>query len=302
MLRKILTNSALVGAIAMGSQLALADAQSTPTPESTPVAQNTPASAIGAAFDGKWHTTIAPYIWVPGISGTLVFRHPGLAGVGGAATQESLINVSTGPTNYLAFINSGGLIAGELRKNAFSLAGDLMFLNLSHTGSSNVTITGPGGRVEIPVTASVGWHLNNTLWELAPGVTVAHGSAGSIDAFAGVRSLSLRSDASWTFTGPLTLVPLTGSASESVTVADFIGGIRGKVRLGERWFLPYYGDLGTGGDSTTSQYYVGFGYASHWGNLLLVYRSLGYNQTKEGARIKNLNLAGVALGATFELK
>ena len=261
------------------------------------VAQMTPSPPPQSIFDNKWHGSITPYVWAPGISGTLVFRHPALTGVGIAT-----INVATGPSNYLSFVNSGGMVAGEVRKNAFDISADVIFLNMSNNNTLNVTIGGPAGNVEIPVTASVGWHLNTTMWELEPGAMVAHGDAGDMIVFTGVRSISLKSSASWNFTGPIDLVPLTGSDSETVTVTDVLGGVRGRVNLGGRWFLPLYEDFGFGtSNTTTSQFYGGVGYGEHWGNLLLFYRQLYFDQNNSAARARGLELNGLTLGATINL-
>jgi hypothetical protein len=262
------------------------------------VAQTTPSPPPQNIFDNKWHASISPYLWAPGISGTLVFRHPALTVPG-----EATINVATGPSNYLSFVDSGGMVAAEVRKNAFDISADLIFLNMSNnTGPTNVTITGPAGNVEIPVTASVGWHLNTTMWELEPGAMVAHGDAGDVVVFTGVRSISLKSSASWNFTGPIDLIPLIGSDSESVTVTDVLAGVRGRVNLGGPWFLPLYEDFGSGtSNTTTSQFYGGVGYAEHWGNILLFYRQLYFDQNNSGARARGLELNGLTLGATINL-
>jgi len=267
--------------------------------QSTPAAA--PTTAPAASPDNAWHATLSPYLWLPGISGTLSLKHPALAPGGGPGTGFANINIATGPNNYLSFVNSGGLVAAEVSKGAFDIGADLLFLNLSHTGSANVTITGPLGNVEIPVTSAVGWHMNQTLWELTPGMTLAHGPAGSIGAFVGVRSLSMTAAANWTFTGPIDLVPLSDQASGNVTLTDFIGGVRGKLALGDKWFAPYYVDFGSGTSNSTYQYFAGVGYAQHWGNLVLFYRDLGYNQTNADARLQNISLGGLGLGVTFNL-
>jgi len=265
------------------------------------VAQATPTPPPQNAFDNKWHASITPYLWAPGISGTLVFRHPLLPGAIVGADKEASINVSTGPSNYLSFIDSGALVAGEVRKNAFDIAADVIFLNFSNNGTANVTITGPGGKVEVPLTADVGWHLNQTMWELEPGLMFAHGDDGDAIVFTGVRSVSLKASASWSFSGPIDLIPLTGSDSESVTVTDVLGGIRGRVNIGPRWFVPLYQDIGFGSQTTTTQFYGGIGYAEHWGNLLLFYRQLYFDQPGANARARGLELNGMTLGATINL-
>jgi hypothetical protein len=272
--------------------LGAASQQMTPQPAATP----TPSAFQYDAFDNKWHASITPYLWAPGISGQLQFRRPALIGVGLAT-----IAVATGPTNYLGFFNFGALVAGEMRKNAFDVSADVIWLNLSHYGSSNVTITGPLGNVEIPVSTSVGWRLTTTMWELEPGVVFTHGTGGNGVFFAGVRSIGMTSAASWAFTGPIDLVPLTGSTSGSKTITDFITGLRGRVALGGRWFMPLYGDVGWGGQNTTNQWYAGIGHAERWGSLELFYRQLYYNDTSATPILHNLQLGGLALGATINL-
>jgi len=137
---------------------------------------------------------------------------------------------------------------------------------------------------------------------LEPGAMVAHGDAGDMIVFTGVRSISLKSSASWSLTGPIDLIPLTGSDSESVTVTDVLGGVRGRVNLGGPWFLPLYEDFGFGtSNTTTSQFYGGVGYAEHWGNILLFYRQLYIDQNNNAARVRGLELNGLTLGATINL-
>ncbi len=265
--------------------------------QSQPPAQATPEPGLQEAFDNKWHASITPYIWAPGISGTLVFHHAVLTGAGVAT-----IGVATGPSNYLTFVNSGGMLAAEVRKNAFDISGDVIFLNMSNSGSNTTTISGPGGVVQIPVTSSVGWHLNTTMWELEPGLVVGHGDAGTAIVFTGLRSVSLKTSASWSFTGPINLVPLTGSGSESATITDGLIGVRGKVSLGGCWFAPLYQDFGWGtAGTTTTQFFGGFGYAEHWGNILLLYRQLYFDQESGTARVRGLELNGLTLGATINL-
>lgn len=290
---------AVLGALAFAAVPAAVPAQSaTPAPDAVPSASALPSPASRDEYDGKWHTLITPYVWLPSISGTVNFHHPALLGIIGSDVAQ--ITVGASASSVLSHLNSGGLIAGEVRKDAFAVGADLIFMNLSDSGNRAVTITGPDGRVEIPLTSAIGTHINNTIWEIIPGYTLAHGQWGNFDAFIGVRSISLHSTLGWTFTGPIDIVPLTGSANADVTLTDFIGGIRGKLRLGDRFFIPYYGDAGSGGSNSTSQYYSGIGYAQNWGNLILLYRSLEYNQNG-GQLLQHATISGLAFGATFKL-
>jgi hypothetical protein len=84
-----------------------------------------------------------------------------------------------------------------------------------------------------------------------------------------------------------------------VDLWDAIIGVRGKARLGESgWFVPYYLDAGTGSSALTWQGMAGIGHTFKWGDVLLAYRHLYYDQ-KGDKLIQDIRFSGPALGATF---
>ena len=62
--------------------------------------------------------------------------------------------------------------------------------------------------------------------------------------------------------------------------------------------MPLYLDAGTGTSTFTWQGLLGVGYAFGWGDVLLVYRHLSFEQGSEGD-VQHLTFSGPALGATF---
>jgi hypothetical protein len=71
------------------------------------------------------------------------------------------------------------------------------------------------------------------------------------------------------------------------------------VRFGAgKLFLPYYLDAGAGSSKFTWQGMLGIGYAFSWGDLLLVYRYLSFEQG-DNKPVERFWLAGPALGVTF---
>jgi hypothetical protein len=158
----------------------------------TPMATPKPGAAL---FDGNWHTTLVPYVWVPNINGTLKFALPN-----SATTVAKYVNIKAGPNDYLASLNFAIMLTAEVRKGRWSLLGDYINLNLSTTTGSVASISGPHGNVTIPTTLNTATRLTGTLWLLAPNYTLAHGSAGSIDVLAGVRALDSTASATWDFT------------------------------------------------------------------------------------------------------
>ena len=70
------------------------------------------------------------------------------------------------------------------------------------------------------------------------------------------------------------------------------------MNLTEEWYLPYHFDIGTGDSDLTWQALVGVGYRFDWGDILLAYRHLSYDQGNAGF-IQDLELSGLALGVNF---
>jgi hypothetical protein len=75
--------------------------------------------------------------------------------------------------------------------------------------------------------------------------------------------------------------------------------VRGRLSFGDgRWYVPYYADIGGGSSATTWQALAGLGYAFGWGDVLLVYRHLEYDQSG-GKLLQNIRFDGPALGLAF---
>jgi hypothetical protein len=89
-----------------------------------------------------------------------------------------------------------------------------------------------------------------------------------------------------------------GSISETADLWDAIVGVRGRVKLAERWFLPYYLDVGAGSSKLTWQALAGIGYAFGWGDVTLAWRQLSYDQ-KDDKLLQDFRFKGSLLGATF---
>jgi len=72
--------------------------------------------------------------------------------------------------------------------------------------------------------------------------------------------------------------------------------------LNDRWFLPYYADIGAGNDSLkTWQAFGGVGYAFNWGEVSLTYRHLAYDQGSDGL-MRNIAFGGPKLGVGFRFQ
>ena len=68
--------------------------------------------------------------------------------------------------------------------------------------------------------------------------------------------------------------------------------------LNEKWYIPYYADIGTGQSNLTWQLYAAIGYKFNWGNIRLGYRYLEYDQDDDKF-VQDLKLYGPVLGIGF---
>ena len=91
----------------------------------------------------QWTFSIAPYLWLPNINGTLKYNIP--PGAGGRPAVE------TGPNDYLEALQGIIMISGEARRGRWSVFTDLIYLDFSDQKSSVESVDFGGSLV----TASV---------------------------------------------------------------------------------------------------------------------------------------------------
>ena len=268
----------------------------------TLIAISVPAYAGEPAPADKWTFAVRPYLWAPGISGTLKYDVPP-TGDGGANVDFA--------SYILQNLNFALMLTAEARKGDWSVLTDVVYLDVESDDSNvkSVSFAGPGGRVEISAGADLGTtvKLSGLLWELAGGYTVARGGNSSLDLLAGFRYLGIEAKTDWQLSGSITdnvsggggTFARSGSASSRVDLWDAIVGIRGTVGLGDsRWAIPYYLDVGTGDSALTWQGVAGIEYRYDWGDLQLLYRHLYYDM-KGDKLLQNVSLSGPAIGVNF---
>lgn len=256
-----------------------------------------PAQAEDNSYDGDWHFAVTPYIWLPNINGNLRINHfP--AGPGTSADAE------TGPNSYLENLTFAMMLSGEARKGPWAVFTDVIYLDFANQDSSLKSVSGPDGEVVIPRDENVNTKtsLRGGVWTLAGSYTVARNESSTLDLLAGARDLVIKTRIDWdlttTFTGPGISVQSSGDHSKRGNLIDAIVGLRGRLRFGNGWFVPYYLDLGTGESALTWQALAGIGYAFQWGDLMASYRSLYYDQSGDHL-LQNIRFNGPAVGLTF---
>jgi len=257
-----------------------------------------PAQAQSVAPAEEWKFAITPYLWLPNINGTLKYNIPPGA--------EGSPDVEVGPNDYLQNLQAIMLISGEVRKDRWSVFGDLIYLGFGKENSSVKAINFGGDLVSSSVNVATSSSLRGTTWTLGAGYAVQTGQVATLDVFGGLRYFDLTVSTDWQLATDVTVTggggltfPRTGGISKSLTLWDGIVGVRGRIRFGDSdWSMPYYLDVGAGSSSLTYQWMLGVAYSFKWGEVTLAHRYLYYDQ-KDDKFLQNFSFSGPALGATI---
>ena len=267
----------------------------------TLIAISLPAYAGEPAPADKWTFALRPYLWAPGIDGTLKYDVP--------PTGDGAANVDFS-SYILENLNIALMLTAEARKGDWSVLTDVVYLDVESDDSQGEVgqlrgTRGPGrrspsGRTWAPRSSSA-----ESFGSLAGGYTVARGGNSSLDLLAGFRYLGIEAKTDWQLSGSITgsgsgeSFARSGSASGRVDLWDGIVGVRGTVGLGDsRWAIPYYLDVGTGDSALTWQGVAGIEYRYDWGDLQLMYRYTYYDM-KGDKLLQNVSLGGPAIGVNF---
>jgi len=257
-----------------------------------------PALAAVDPYDGGWHFSLTPYLWVPNINGSIDAK---ISGLRTRATAADLGDVSLsakiGPNDYLENLEFGLMLTGEARKGDWSVFTDIIYIDFGDQGSHVRDITGPDGRALTAIDRNIEIDLSVTVWTLAGAYTVARAPMGHLDVLAGFRYVGVDSELKWELSGSRDFLDRAGKVSSDRTEWDGIVGVKGQVRLGDgHWFVPYYADVGTGSSNWTWQALLGLGYGFGWGDVILSIRNLSYDFDEKDA---DLRMTGPALSASF---
>jgi hypothetical protein len=179
----------------------------------------------------------------------------------------------------------------------------VMYLNLGGDKSQSRDFTIGGEQIPADTTANLGMDLSGVIWTLAAEYRVVAEPGLTLDLLAGTRLADLKAELRWDISGNIGTLPpaaRSGSGDAEVSEWDFLVGLKGRYRFEQarEWSLPFYLDVGTGDSDLTWQIAGGVSYAFGWGELSAMYRYLDYDM-KSGRPIKDINLSGFMVGATF---
>ena len=261
-----------------------------------------PLHAIAQTAAEKWTFSVMPYLWLPSMDGTLRYGPPA---AGGASP-----NVSVDADTLLGALDMAFMIAAEARKGRWLIATDVIYLDLSSDSSAVRSIdfnpgSGPVNIASTALDAGTQTNLKGTVWTLVGGYAAVQDPRATLDVIGGFRYFDLKATTNWqlsaTVSGPggAQTFARTGSVTKSGELWDAIVGVRGRVMLGGgNWYVPYYLDAGAGSSALTWQGMTGIGYSFRWGDALLAYRHLFYDQ-KGDKLLQDFSFSGPAIGVSF---
>lgn len=241
---------------------------------------------------GKWKVGASIYAYLPSFGGQMKFP---------VDTGGSSINVDADTIiDSLKMTFMGSL---DVHNGRWGLFTDVIYMDVG--GDKSQTRDFSIGNIGVPAgtTADLNLDLKGTVWTLAGQYRVVSDPAWTVDVLAGARMLDVNPTLGWTITGNLgPIAPPARSGSKEIdeTVWDGIVGAKGRYAFGEsrRWFMPFYGDIGTGESDLTWQAAAGIGYSFQWGELIALWRYMDWN-FKSGKQLEELTMNGPMFGVRF---
>ena len=241
---------------------------------------NTDVSPIPKVSD-EWRFEVTPYLWGTGIKGTMNFND-GLAKSADFSSSDVLSN-----------LKSGGMIAAEAHKGNWGIMGDFISATLQNSGSVPVqTNFGP---------ATIGQKLTvqQTILTGAFTYTLANTKDAYVDGLLGVRAI----DVTATLDLNVENTRLQRSISKKTSTVDPIIGTKGRYRIADSsWYVPFYGDIGSGGGTTNVTWQLMAGVGKTFNKVIdasLTYRALYYDM-KESGVLQKTTMQGPQIAVSFK--
>jgi hypothetical protein len=191
----------------------------------------------------------------------------------------------------------------EARKSRWGAMTDVIYLDVGGEESGTRDLTIGGTPIPASASAAVNYDLKGWLWTIAGEYAVVSQPTLTLDVFSGARMLDIEQQIDWELQGDIGEIPEAGRSGNSQvgrTNWDAIVGTKGRWRLRDenRWFVPYYLDVGTGESNFTWQAMAGLGYSWQWIDTFAAWRYLDYD-LGEGRPLASLSLNGPLVSVKF---
>ena len=242
-------------------------------------AQNASEASPIPKIADSWRYEVTPYVWGPGIKGTLNFNN--------SLARSADMNTS----NVLSDLKSGGMIAAEAHYGNWGIMGDLVSATLQHSGS--VPVYGGQATIADKVT------LQQTVLTGTATYTLVNNKDAYLDGLVGVRAIDITA----TLNGNLDGTNVSKTISSKTSTVDPIIGAKGRYRIADSsWYIPAYADIGSGGGTTNLTWQVAAGIGKTFNQLIdasLTYRALYYDM-KSSAVLQKTTMQGPQLSVTLK--
>jgi len=251
-----------------------------------------PLAAQAQSTQDDWQLRATIYGWFPGLAGTTEFP----AGTGGSS-----INVNA--KDLISNLKMAFMGTFQAQKGQWGGLVDWFYSDIGNTKTlSGLSV---GGR-PLPglTTANLSLDVKTSLLTLAGTYGAVQRPEYNMNVVFGTRMLGLKQRLDYTISGDFggiePPVGRSGRVEVSPTNWDAIVGASGRWRFGDgqRWFAPYYFDIGTGNSRFTWQAILGLGYSFGWGDVVAAWRYTDYD-FKSGEPVQSLTLQGPAVGVSF---
>nr|WP_315127661.1 hypothetical protein [uncultured Polynucleobacter sp.] len=223
-------------------------------------------------ISSEWRFEVTPYLWAPAIKGTLGLDS-GLAKSADFTSSDVVSN-----------LKSGGMISAEVHQGRWGVMGDVVSATLQKTGA----IPNTGDTVGDKIT------LQQTILTGLATYTVANTKNAYVDALFGARAIYATATLN---------VSGYGTASKTTSTVDPIVGAKGRYRIADStWYVPFYGDIGSGGGTTNLTWQAMAGVGKTFNQLVdasLTYRALYYDM-KDGGVLQKTTMLGPQVAVTFK--
>jgi hypothetical protein len=183
--------------------------------------------------------------------------------------------VEVEPDDWLSDWNLGVILGGAARMDRWLLFSDFIYADFGTQEAKAFPIV----RTSTPsqqLVGSASTDMDAIFWTTGGGYRVVADPALNLDVFGGVRYSQIKTDLTVDIYDNSRLIGAQQMSSDQ-SGWNAIAGVRGEILIqGTPWFLPFYGDIGTGDADLTWQAALGVGYGFSWGQATLAWRAVGY--------------------------
>jgi len=235
-------------------------------------AMATPTQTDSSDADQGWHVDATPYLWFPGMHGTV-----------GALGHESSVHVTA--RNVLSYFDFGLMGTVEIRYNRVIIPVDFMWVRLKDEKGIPITDAVESEKVT----------LNEDIFTPKVGYRIVAKTRIEADYLIGLRY--------WHLGTTLTLQPQIASGFYgAANWVDVVQGVRFQTFLTPKTALTIAGDAGGGGSKLDYQVVGLLGYKLKRVTLQGGWRYLVIHKQHTDRSFADLAMTGVAIGAVIHLK